>query len=301
VIRVDCREIRLDLEAYSLGALEGREARRVERHLKDCRDCAGLARAYRVAVDQLPYAVPIYRPGPRLRQIVLGSVGALRPSLSPAALVRGSRWWAAAAVVFLAVGIGAIAWAASLSAEVRELKADNARLAELTHLSEAQRAALLRFQSELFSTQTQLYTTQSAQERLVKAQEEQNTLIVLALDPALEPTELGGTEIAPQASCRYVWSAQQSLGALTCTNLPSTNVYAYQLWIDRGNDIISGGVFTPTREGSAQHLVKMGPNYDEGYGEPFRDMWVTLETSSDARNPSEDVVLVTQPAQNASR
>jgi hypothetical protein len=290
---LNCAEYEEDIEAYALGALDDLPARRLRAHLAECPSCSERVRAYRVAVDYLALAVPI-RPAPSgLRDRVMGAVGAYRPRITPRTLVQSSRWWAAVAVLFLAFAIGSIAWAITLSERVDSLRADNRSLAELTQLDANQRAALLRLQSELNSTM-------SEQRRMVTTLEEQATLIVLALDPDLVPTELAGTSLAPGASCRYIWSTKQSLGALTCQNIPSIGfTLAYGLWIQKGDQLINAGTFAPRPDGTAQLLVKLPAELADVR---IDNIWVTLESSPVIVNrPSAEVVLDRAPSHQAAR
>jgi hypothetical protein len=219
-----------------------------------------------------------------------GAVG-VRPRFALGPL-HGSRWFAAAAAVFLAVAIGGMTWAIMLSRQVTELQDKNGKLTELSQLDSAQRAALLRLQSDLNSTKTQ-------QKQMASTLEEQSTLIVLALDPDLVPTELEGTSMAPDASCRYVWSTKQTLGALTCRALPSlSSVLTYEFWAVKGDKTVNLGGFSPRSDGSASLLVKPMP---EAPGAPTA-MWVTLELATGVvSKPSTQVVLHQAPSQQASR
>jgi hypothetical protein len=127
------------------------------------------------------------------------------------------------------------------------------------------------------------------------------TLIKVALDPDLIPTELRGTEplANANASCSYVWSTKQSLGALTCKNLPSTSIsLTYELWANKGNSTLALGSFEPRIDGSASLLVTI-PTWAEG---PVTSLWVTLESASGSRDkPSSQVVLQPAPSQQAQR
>jgi hypothetical protein len=293
---VKCDDIRPDLEAFALDALQERERRRVQTHVAVCRDCSDVVRAYQTAVAHLSLAVTVYRARPRLKEKLLGSIGALRPVVTPRSLFLSSRWWAAAAAVFLLMAVGGVTWAVILSSHVRDLQRDNANLQELSQLDNEQRAALLRLQAELSSTK-------SEQRRMVRNLEEQATLIVLALDPELQPTELAGTAIAPQASCRYVWSTTQKLGALTCHNLAQTSANSvYVLWVNLNDKPHNAGYFSPRADGSAQLLVKL-PSPKEGEERKVGGYWVTLEPVSAAAssNPGTDVVLIESPTQIATR
>jgi hypothetical protein len=290
----DCLPVREDLEAYVLDALDPSTKRRVEAHLRDCTACRDIVRSYNLTVGQIAFGVPFIKAPPRLRDRVLGSVGAFRPTVSPVSLVRASRWWAAAAAVFFAFGIGAVIWAIILSNRVDRLREDNAHLAELTQLDAQQRAALLQLETDLNSAKNK-------QRQMESTLQEQGTLLVLALDPDLIPTDLQGTSIAPDASCRYVWSTKQALGGLTCSKLPAISfTLTYQLWAVRGDKTFSMGTFSPRSDGSAQLLYK--PNGESAGSGPITGMFVTLEVTSQTRSqPSAEVILSRAPEQQAAR
>jgi anti-sigma-K factor RskA/putative zinc finger protein len=291
----DCEPVREDIEAYTLGALDGASSRRLEAHLRECAACSELVHSYATTIDHIPLAVQIVKAPPRLKERVLGSVGAFRPIVTPVSLVRASRWWAAAAAVFLVFGIGAIAWAAVLSTRIDHLRQDNAHLAELTQLDAQQRTALLQLESDLNSARNK-------QSQMENTLAEQGTLLVLALDPDLIPTDLQGTSVAPDASCRYVWSTKQTLGGLTCSKLPAISfTLSYQLWAVRGDKVTSMGTFTPRSDGSAQLLYKPSSEPGEGGG-PITNMFVTLEVSAQSsKQPSAEVILRRSPDQQAAR
>jgi anti-sigma-K factor RskA len=280
----DCGAERQDIEAYSLGVLDASSRRRLESHLRECSSCRDLVRAYGTTVGQIPLSVPMVKAPSRLKERVLGGIGALRPVVTPVSLVRASRWWAAAAAVFLAFGIGGVVWAVVMSHQVDKLKQDNARLADLTQLDAQQRADLLQLEAELNKTKNQ-------QKQFESTLSEQGTLLVLALDPDVIPTELQGTAIAPEASCRYVWSTKQSLGGLTCAKLPAISyTLTYQLWVVRGDKATSMGTFSPGADGSSQLLYK--PSGESTGSGPITNMFVTLEVSSPTSGqPSAQVVL----------
>jgi hypothetical protein len=288
---VNCEEARPELEAYALGALDAVTSRRVAAHIADCVDCARQAHAYQTAVDFLSLDVPLYRASPRVKERVMGGIGAFRPPVYAA--VFKHRWVAGiAAAVLMALAVGGIAWAVVLSRQVSRLRDDNAHLAELTQLDANQRSALLRMQGDLSSARTD-------QQRLSSTLDEQSKLIILALDPSLIPSELQGTSLAPSTKCNYVWSTNQSLGALTCRDVPSTSSQlTYQLWATRGDKTIPLASFTPRQDGSASVLVKY-PSDPTG---PVTDMWVTLETQASSRTrPSNEIVLQRSAPQQVQR
>ena len=285
-----CDDIREDLEAYALGILDAASTRRVEEHLRECRDCEDVVSDYQFAVDSLALAVPLYHAPARVKDRLLGGIGAFP---APALSMMRRRWWAvSAAAVLVAFAVGGLTWAIVLSSEVSKLRSDNERLAQLTELDAAQRQALL-------SLEGRLNTARSEQLRLSTTLEEQATMLVVALDPDLIPTELGGTSLAPQASCNYVWSSKQAVGALTCKDLPTTAFsVGYELWAIKGDKSVPVGTFLPRYDGTASLLVKF-PESAQG---PVSSLWVTLEELSSGRNaPSSQVVLQPLPPQQATR
>jgi anti-sigma-K factor RskA len=285
-----CDDIREDLEAYALGVLDAVSARRVEEHLRDCRDCEFIVSDYQFAVESLALAVPLYRAPVRVKDRLLGGIGAFP---APALSMMRRRWWAvSAAAVLVAFAVGGLTWAIVLSSQVSKLRDDNAHLAELTELDAEQRQALLALEDRLNSAR-------SEQLRLSTTLDEQATMLVVALDPDLVPTELGGTSLAPRASCNYVWSSKQGVGALTCKDLPTTAFsLGYELWAIKGDKSVPVGTFLPRYDGTASLLVKF-PTSAEG---PVTSLWVTLEELSAGRNaPSSQVVLQPIPPQQASR
>ena len=287
---MNCDDIREELEAFALRALEPSETRAIELHIADCEDCAQIVRAYRMAIDHLALAVPLVRAPVRLKSRVMGGIGV---RALPVPKVLTSKWvLSTAAAVLIGLAVGAIAWAIMLSAKVDSLREDNARLAELTQLDSEQRAALLRLQGELNSARTE-------QRRMSTTLDEQATLLVIALDPDLIPSELQGTSLAPTASCGYVWSSKQGVGALTCRDLPTTAFFLnYELWATKGEKTIPLGTFLPRTDGTASLLVK----FPEDSPGSVANMWVTLEQSGTARTrPSNDVVLNRAPDQQAAR
>jgi hypothetical protein len=288
---VTCADYRDELEAFALGALEPPERRRISLHIAECKECAAIVQAYQSAVDFLALSVPMYRAAPRLKQRILGGIGVVRRPIYLAALT--NRWVAsAAAVALIAFAVGGLAWASMLSARVERLQEDNRRLAELTELDAEQRGALLRLQGDLQSAR-------SEQRTMSRTLEELSTLTVIALDPDLIPTSLEGTVLAPQARCNYVWSTKQTVGALTCKDLPSTAFsLTYELWAVKGEKTVALGTFVPRVDGSASILVKFPP---ETPG-PVATMWVTLEQQQTRRSaPSNEVILQKAPEQQAAR
>ena len=290
-VTVSCDELRDNLEAYALAALDEDEARLIDQHLEGgCEACGALLHDYELAVNQIALSTPLFKASPRLKQRIMGGVGVVT---TPAFAMMRPKWWAAtAAAVLVAFAIGGTAWAIMLSSEVSRLRGDNQRLAQLTELDADQRNALLSLQGQIMSAR-------SEQRRMSTTLEELATLTVVALDPDLIPTEMRGTTLAPEAACNYVWSSKQGVGALTCKNMPSTaSSLVYELWASMGDKNVPLGSFQPRFDGTGQLLVKFPQNVDG----QVNSMWVTLEELSTARNvPGTQVVLWPAPVQQAAR
>jgi anti-sigma factor RsiW len=75
-------ELRDDLAAYALGALEEPEAERLRAHLEGCEECRRRLRWLEPAVDILPRTVEQLEPPARLREALLETV---RTDAAPAA------------------------------------------------------------------------------------------------------------------------------------------------------------------------------------------------------------------------
>jgi anti-sigma factor RsiW len=69
-------ELRDDLAAYALGALQGEEAAAVAEHLAGCEPCRSYVRWLRPAVDVLPASVEQMEPPARLRESLMANVRA---------------------------------------------------------------------------------------------------------------------------------------------------------------------------------------------------------------------------------
>lgn len=289
----ECAPIREEIEAFALRALEQEEETRVRFHLRACDECREVAESYRLAVEELALVMPVYRAPVRLRGRITGALNG-RPAWSVATLFQRHKWIAtAAAAVVIALAVGALGWAISLSREVHNLRDQNQALEELSQLDAQQRQSLLELEGALNSARNE-------QKKLLTTVEEQATMLVIALDPDLIPSELQGTSLAPGASCDYVWSSKQAIGALTCKELRSVSFGVnYALWAVKGDKTIAIGTFVPRTDGTAQLLVK----YPQDAPGPITDMWVTLErlSSPPRTTPQGEVILARTTEQQAAR
>jgi anti-sigma-K factor RskA len=91
----DHDEIRDDLAAYALGALDEAEAERLRLHLASCEDCQRQLRWLQEAVDLLPRTVEQLEPPPRIRASVMEAVRAdSRRAAGESPGRAAGRWWA---------------------------------------------------------------------------------------------------------------------------------------------------------------------------------------------------------------
>jgi anti-sigma-K factor RskA len=87
-------ELRDDLAAYALGALEDREAERLRAHLETCEGCRRHLRWLEPAVELLPRTVEQLEPPARLRDSLLDAVRAESPQASRERPRRATAgWW----------------------------------------------------------------------------------------------------------------------------------------------------------------------------------------------------------------
>lgn len=288
---MNCEAVRKNIEAFALGALEEPEADAVAAHIAECAECAELASAYQSTVDHLPLAVPLRRAPARLRKAVLA--GARSPGRPAPPLLRDVRVLSAAAAVLVALAVGGVVWAAILSFQVNDLRAESQRLGRLVEAGAESAGELGRLQSALG-------VAEDEQRRMATRLEEQSKIIALVLDPDALPSDLQGTSLAPEAHCYYLWSAYQSIGGLLCQDLPPAGpAGTYQMWMTKDGTTIAVGSLTAQPDGSATAVVRLSANAPPG---PVTDMWVTRESGRAVPSkPGSDVVLARAPAEQTAR
>jgi len=109
-------ELRDDLAAYALGALDEAEAERLRAHLEGCEECRRQLRWLEPAVELLPRTVEQLKPPERLRERLLDTVRAEAPEAREPPRPARDGWWhrlgiavwrpatAVAAAVMLVIG-----------------------------------------------------------------------------------------------------------------------------------------------------------------------------------------------------
>ena len=126
----------------------------------------------------------------------------------------------------------------------------------------------------------------------VDAAREQVTLMTA---PDIQTLHLGGQPAAPDASARWIWSANAAGAIFTATGLPEPPPgQGYQLWFVSGDAPISGGMVAVDDDGRIAAWVAplLG---DDNSGIPQTAMAVTLEPEEGAESPTGEVYLLGRP------
>jgi anti-sigma factor RsiW len=258
VTPVRCEDVRDDIDAYAIGALDADEAAALEAHLFGCANCRALLDAAREAGGAVALASPLVAAPAALKARIMASASVLsterarrRPPL------RG--WWpAAAAAALIAVSAGGLTWGALMQREANDLRGDN-RAAVASETAVAQQFALAR-------------------DGQASAAAWQDGMVAIASAGDLKGTDMAATVLAPGAQGRYVWSANARLGALLATGMPALPAgKTYQFWFVYGNKWEGAGTCT-TSGGRAQLIVHRSK--DDSDPGPLKGFAVTIEPSA---------------------
>jgi anti-sigma-K factor RskA len=246
---MECEEARDQIEAYALGAVERKEARRLESHLKSCPECRSRSEEAAETVGLLGLSVPLHRADPSLRSRLLARIGvradreeAVRPGL-PA---WGMRAFAFASPVLAVVVLGLLAWTVLLQGQMSDLRGDNDRLA----------AAQAEGERGVAQVRQELAQAVEAQQSMFTLVEEQRRLATAVLDPQAQEVELTASPEHSSMQARYVWSPQYETGVLLANNLPILPLdLTYQLWLVQGEQMTPVGTFRPLSDGTARLVI----------------------------------------------
>jgi anti-sigma-K factor RskA len=280
-VKMNCEEAQELLDAYSLGAVEKSEARRVEKHLASCPDCRLLHQQAVEAAALLALAAPLRRASPALRLRLRQRV-APRPALRPALrwFPAPRRSWATAAAMLAVLSLGALAWGGFLQTQVNSLKGDSDRFAVLYDELGRRGETVDVLQKALTDA---AFRQQDLQNLL---QQQDQAMRVVALGGGGRE-DLVGTAPSSLARGGYFWSAEANLGVLFLVNLSQLSEdRTYQLWV-LGPDgtPVSGGTFRPEADGSARLLVQ------GDLGGTLTGMAITVEPASGSETPTGEIVL----------
>jgi anti-sigma-K factor RskA len=244
-----CEETREQLDSYALGALERKEARRLESHLKSCLECRAQARQSHEAAGLLALAVPLHRASASLRSRLLARVAprAVEEPASARAMPRwGVRALAFASPALALVVVGVFAWAVVLQNQMNDLRGDNDLLA--TNLAAGERS--------IAEVRQELAAAVDSQQSMFGLLDEQRQLAAAVLDPQAQAVELTASPEYGSIRGRYVWSPEYGLSVFLASNLPVLPLdLTYQLWLVEGDQARPVGTFRPLSDGTARLVI----------------------------------------------
>lgn len=244
-----CEEVREQLDSHALGAVERKEARRLESHLKSCPECRSLAEQSGETASLLGLAVPLHRASASLRSRLLARVGvrAREVVVTPRAVPAwGMRALAFASPALAVVVFAALAWAAVLQNQINDLEGENDRLA--LNVAEGERG--------MAQVRQELASAVETQESMFGLLEEQRQLATAVLDPHAQEMELTAPAGHEPISGRYVWSPEYDMGVLLASNLPVLPFdLTYQLWNVQDGIAEPVGTFRPLSDGTARLVL----------------------------------------------
>jgi anti-sigma-K factor RskA len=246
---MECEEARDQIEAYALGAVERKEARRLESHLKSCPECRSRAQEAAETVGLLGLSVPIRRADPSLRSRLLARIGVRTESekvARPLLPAWGMRALAFASPALAVVVLGLLAWTVLLQGQMNDLRDDSDHLA----------ASQAESERGVAQVRQELAAAVGAQQSTLSLVEEQRRLATAVLDPEAWEVELTASPERGSMQARYVWSPQYETGVLLASNLPVLPLdLTYQLWLVEGDQMTPVGTFRPLSDGTARLVI----------------------------------------------
>ena len=259
---------------YALGALAEPERKAFEAHLATCEECAAEVRSLGAVARVLPYAAPQIDPPAALRARVLAAAGdtnaAARAVASAQAASRPrygeSGWLAAAALVLIALGLGAY------TANVRQ------RVGSL--------------ETQLTEALTRLDRSEEQLAEAARAAERAQTRLAVLTAPDLKQVSLAGQPAAPRAAGRALWSRANGLlfAANDLPPLPAGRVY--QVWFLTPRAPVSAGLVRPDQNG------RVTAAFDTPAGTPDpTGVAVSIEPEAGVQAPTGAIYLAGQTTQ----
>ena len=238
----------------AIGAATADEADAFRAHLPSCADCRRARDEYEEAASLIGRDLDPVAPPPRVRERILEAIDADEAEVIEARDRFGvSRWWMAAAVVFLALW----GWR-ELSVRVTREKV-NSSDAEIRRLA--------------------------GQNQMLAARNEKLAADVAALASRDTRTiALTGQQISPSASAKVFLEPQQRRAIVFFYNLPANAAdKSYQLWILRADQPKpqSAGVFDVTQSGAASISIENLP-----LETAIKGLAVTLEPKGGVAQPT---------------
>ncbi|MSQ35848.1 MAG: hypothetical protein EXR63_01710 [Dehalococcoidia bacterium] len=235
------------LAAYALGTLSGTDAAVVEELMR----ADGAARvelaAYHEIIDLIALSVPLRRADPALRDRVL------RAARYGSGIRMATRWRHARRAtlgVAAVVALVAVAWGFDTRAELRQQSRDSAAVAAIVRANAKQL-------QQLQAAGVTMEASEDLRQQLQTAVADQELVIAITTDRAVRTSELDVTSAGHGAVARFLWSAAVGAGVLVAHGLPALPLdAAYQVWLDDGKELVSGGTALPDERGNVTKVVQ---------------------------------------------
>ncbi len=239
----------------ALGAATPAEANALGAHLTSCPDCRRARDEYGEATSLLTRDLEPVAPPPLVRERIFAAIDSDGGAnvIDAGDRFNSSRWWMAAAVVFLALW----GW--------RELSVRVTR--ERIHTTEAE-VRRLAGQNQLLAARNEKLSAEMAS----LASRDTRTIA------------LAGQQVSPSASAKVFLEPQRRRAVVFFYNLPANTAdKSYQLWILRGDQPKpqSAGIFDVTKSGAASISIENLPLATE-----IKGLAVTLEPKGGVAQPT---------------
>ena len=232
------------LTAYALGTLSEPDATVVRDLVRSDAAAAAELAGYHDIVDLIALSAPLRRADPSLRARVLEAARRERRAGSRRLSVRRLLPWAAAAVIALALG-----WGANLQQEVEALHRDNAALTAVVEADAKRLEALIEMDGDLSPLAVRL--------QLESATAELELALAVSTAPDVRSGVLRATDAGHGAGGHFLWSSDTGAGWLTAYDLPPLPLgEGYEIWLDDGQRLVSGGSFLLDEGGRVELLVR---------------------------------------------
>jgi len=224
---MNCEEVRDNLGAYALGALDAQMRARIAQHVGNCPDCrAELALQQRVAQGLL-FATPAHTPPANLKAQLMTKVAASAPA-RPAT----KRNWLERLMAWLFGSTQTPRWALGAMASLALVV-----------------TGLLGFQTYRFAQLNAQY----------------QEAVALLADARAQLVHLDGQKVNPNAWATIRYRTDSTVGLMNVGDLPALDEKSYQLWlVDANGKRDSGAVFMTQTNGKASYVV-VAPRRFESY------------------------------------
>lgn len=225
---MNCEEVRENLGAYALGALDAQMRTRIAQHVGNCPDCrAELVLQQRVAQGLL-FTPPARLPPPNIKAQLIAKANAASASARPLA----KRSWLQRLMAWLFGSTQTPRWALGAMASLALVV-----------------TGLLGFQTYRFAQLNAQY----------------QEAVALLADARAQLVHLDGQKASPNAWATIRYRTDSTIGLMNVGDLPALDEKSYQLWlVDASGKRDSGAVFMTETNGKASYVV-VAPRRFESY------------------------------------